>query len=233
MASTSITPTSSSSSTTRSRGAIMNFFFHGTTNNNKKQQHKKSDLSSSTEGGALDNNNNNTSPVLLEPKISSNNKSPNTSHPTNTNNSHKSFIHMQQMMETDPSLRNAFREFAKDRYVSESLRFLEDLIEYRTYFWEKTMSWRTSKITHIFTTYIQVGCANEINVSSSCRQIITSKYQTIIQTKTANLDCKVLFEIFEEAEKQIGEMVANGPWYQFLMIQQRKRRGSSGSTLTT
>jgi hypothetical protein len=136
---------------------------------------------------------------------------------------------MRETLESDEQLRIAFSDYAKTHYVNESLSFLQSVIEYQAYFWEKNDSWRKHKISIIYGTYIQVGSASEVNLSAECRKRCKHDYEAIMNSK--HPDCRIMLELFKESERQVSDMIESGVWRKFI-TERRGREPSFGSMST-
>jgi hypothetical protein len=113
-----------------------------------------------------------------------------------------------------PGARMEFHEFAETHYVSESLNFLEDIKAYKSFYFEKAMTWRVIKFKSLVVTYILPGAKLEINISHGMKTKILKSYSALKGEETV---IEELFEVFDEAVMEIDHMIHDGAWSEFLI----------------
>ena len=107
--------------------------------------------------------------------------------------------------------KETFLDLVESQYVMENVRFLQDLKTFKDYYYEKSPSWRKSKIKILYDAYIVEGAIMEINISYACREAI----KQVVFTREEST-------VFDEAEKQVQGMLVNGVWKDYLTLERTK-----------
>ena len=126
-----------------------------------------------------------------------------------------------QMLESDltsESLKKDFEQFLVRQYAVENLHFVDDVMTFKRFFFEKNDGWRKQKAKLLLETYVQVGSVMEVNISSSQRDEIRKKISS------ANDSTKNLESVFDVASTDIMRNVLHDFWLQF---QKGKNRSPS------
>ena len=110
----------------------------------------------------------------------------------------------------DPESGPDFESFCEQQMVLESIRFLQDTIEYKKYFNEKAENWRRKKAQTIMETYILPNAPLQINISSIERDKVEKAFRLSVIPE----------DIFEPAIYSIAVMIRQGPLSQYLLRKQ-------------
>lgn len=73
----------------------------------------------------------------------------------------------------------AFMSFAAERFMVESVKFLQDVKAYKQYFFQRTDRWRISKFKTIVENYIEEGSDMELNLPSAIRKETMQVYASL------------------------------------------------------
>lgn len=125
----------------------------------------------------------------------------------------------------NPHVKEEFTKYAAGRYCMENLNFLDDLSSFKSYFFDKSETWRVSKVKFLMNTYVNLGSPQEVNVSDHARQ------QSILlgERNKHNQDG---FHIFDKVFEEVKQMVQLGPWadfYHFEFLESQKKSNSSSA----
>jgi hypothetical protein len=135
---------------------------------------------------------------------------------------HLSIPTMENLFVSEPATKAEFYGFAARHFVTESLNFLEDVKMFKALFFDKAESWRFSKFKNLVEIYIVSGARMEVNISYAMKSQILQLYD---QAKSGKAN-KDLFNVFDEASKEVEQMVHNGAWTDFFI---RRRRNQAMS----
>jgi hypothetical protein len=116
---------------------------------------------------------------------------------------------------TDSVKREEFEQFMKERYALENVRFLEDIIAWRTYFNEKNEQWRKSKAKLLIQTYIKERSLMEINISSQSKSDILRHF--------SESNKPIPYNLFEDAFNDIFQQTLFQHFYYFVGKQNTKQ----------
>lgn len=115
-------------------------------------------------------------------------------------------------MHTDHTLLDAFERFAISRYCAENLYFVNDVLSYKRFFFEKSPNWRKQKAKFLFETYIQLGSVMEVNISQQVKMNIVQEIESKL-----NADDTQLVSVFDKAREDITRNVLKAVWEDFIL----------------
>ena len=128
------------------------------------------------------------------------------------------------LMSNNP-IKHEFEEYAQQHFVLDSILFLYDVSLYKRYYYEKSDNWKISTCNRIIDRYVRSNSEYEINISYHLRH-------AILQLKpTENSKPDNLIKIFDDAYRDIEQMVQQGPWRDFILRRQIKKSSVSNSIL--
>ena len=134
------------------------------------------------------------------------------------NRSSLEILDMATAFQADPESKKDFYQFATKHYIMESLQFLEDIETYKRFFFEKAESWRETKFKALVETYILSGSKMEVNLSFAMRTKILHLYENL---SGKSREC---FEIFDQAVKEVEQLIHDGAWTEYLMKKSRDQK---------
>jgi hypothetical protein len=105
-----------------------------------------------------------------------------------------------------PQLKINFEEFLTSRFCGESQRFLDDCASYNLFCGEKADNWKLSKSKLIYNTYLAGDAPLQINVSDFVRT-----------NCEANIKAKKYIGVFDEAMREVEDLMQFDVWYDFVM----------------
>lgn len=126
---------------------------------------------------------------------------------------------------SNEDLRNpGFEAYMVRQLAVENLYFLQDVAAYKQYFMEKGDSWRKQKSHIIYSTYVRVGGAMELNISDSMRRRVGQQIAAMDREDTE------LEFVFDVVVNEVRNSIACPLWadYEYKEI----KRGKNGQQLT-
>jgi hypothetical protein len=131
---------------------------------------------------------------------------------------------MEQLLSDNPEMKKEFIEYAARCYVSESLNFLEDISMFKSLYYEKADSWRLAKFKSLVDTYILFGARMEVNIPFVVRSHIEQAYIRAKQNQAVSADT---FVVFDDAVREVHQMIHQGAWTDFLSRRNGKQQHAS------
>jgi hypothetical protein len=117
---------------------------------------------------------------------------------------------MRGQLDNDAQLNEEFKRYAAKQYVTESLLFLEDTASFKSVYYQKGDSWRSSKAKLLMRMYIISGADLEVNISGRMRSGIVKQVES----------GEIKPELFDEAVLEVEYIIENGVWITFLKHRQ-------------